>query len=534
MKFERISSVTGLLDDELSTANRLLTQLDDRAGRNLMRSSIYDGKRAIRQVGTIIPPQYYRLGLVLGWCAKGVDSLVRRTTLERFTWADGNLDSLGARELWDSNYLRSEVNSALVSSVLHGVAFLVTVRGEDDEPDALILSRDALNSTGTWNPRTRSLDDFISVTKREDDRPVEFTLYLFNLTISVAKMQGGWRVVGRSEHPWGVPAQPLTYRPRVGRAFGSSRITRPAIAAQDAGVRDLIRLEGHMDIYSYPELILLGADGSVFKDEDGNTLPAWQAMMGRVKGIPDDEDAPQGLERATVQSISAASPEPHLAALSVHAKVCARELSLPDSALALTDVANPTSAESYDASQYELIADARGAIDDWSTPLRKIHATALAIQNGLNDVPSEWLGIDSKWRNPQFLTQSAEADAGSKRLAAVPWLAETEVGLELLGLNDDQIRRAQAEKRRAAAGNLLTNLTAATAGLPGEQSAALNSADDAAAMKAKFDALGVAIRAGVDPDDAANRLGLSGIAFTGAVPVSLRLPERDTSVLEDK
>src|SRR5690606_19004901 len=44
---------------------------------------------------------------------------------------------------------------------------------------------------------------------------------------------------------------------------------------------------------------------------------------------------------------------------------------------------------------------------------------------------------------------------------------------------------------------------------------------EAEELKAKFDALGVAIRAGVEPEDAARRLGLAGIKFTGAVPVNL-------------
>ncbi|MDR2372921.1 MAG: hypothetical protein LBD77_02205 [Bifidobacteriaceae bacterium] len=52
-------------------------------------------------------------------------------------------------------------------------------------------------------------------------------------------------------------------------------------------------------------------------------------------------------------------------------------------------------------------------------------------------------------------------------------------------------------------------------------------------MKAQFDALGVAVRAGVDPADAARRLGLSGIEFTGAVPVALRLPEKQAASLEE-
>ncbi len=53
-------------------------------------------------------------------------------------------------------------------------------------------------------------------------------------------------------------------------------------------------------------------------------------------------------------------------------------------------------------------------------------------------------------------------------------------------------------------------------------------------MKSSFDALGVAIRAGVDPQSAAQILGLRDVRFTGAVPVSLRMPQGDADDLEDK
>ncbi|HMG44664.1 MAG TPA: phage portal protein [Acidimicrobiales bacterium] len=55
---------------------------------------------------------------------------------------------------------------------------------------------------------------------------------------------------------------------------------------------------------------------------------------------------------------------------------------------------------------------------------------------------------------------------------------------------------------------------------------------DAADLKQRFDALGVAIRSGVDPDDAARRLGLEGVKFTGAIPVSLRPAAADARELE--
>src|SRR5699024_8762897 len=129
--------------DVSDTLNRLLAQLNKKRSRNMLRSSYYDGKRAIRQVGTIIPPQYYRLGIVLGWGAKAIDLLARRCNLDGFVWPDGDLDSAGAREVWQDNHLAQEINSAIVSSLLYGTAFLVNTRGEGDEPRSLVHVRDA-------------------------------------------------------------------------------------------------------------------------------------------------------------------------------------------------------------------------------------------------------------------------------------------------------------------------------------------------------------------------------------------------------
>jgi hypothetical protein len=138
--------------------------------------------------------------------------------------------------------------------------------------------------------------------------------------------------------------------------------------------------------------------------------------------------------------------------------------------------------------------------------------------------------MQAHWRNPRFLSRSAEADAGVKQLSAVPWLAETEIGLELLGLTREQRAQALGELQRTRSATMLTQLTAAsTAGQSGETPAV-----EAAALKSKADALGSLIRSGVDPESAAQQVGLSGVEFTGAMPVSLRLPENDASQLEQR
>ena len=461
-------TVPGLTDDEQATLNRQVAKLKAREPRNLLRQRLYDNQEVARRIGDTIPSAYFNMGIVLGWTGKAVDALGRRCALERFVWADGDLESLGARKVWDDNNLRSEINSAKVSSLIHGPAFLVNTTGMDDEPKSLIHVRDALSATGDWNPRRRRMDNLLSVIDRNDQREiVEFALYLDGLTITAAKRDGKWDVE-RQEHPWGVPVEAMVYKPRVGRAMGSSRISRPLIGLQKQAVRALIRLEGHMDIYSYPDFWLLGALAKDIKGESDANVAAMASALGRIRGIPDlPADDPNArdnnLDRADIKQFPASAPTPNLAQLNALAKLFARESSLPDSALAISDFANPTSADSYDASQYELIAEADGAVEDWDPAVKRSHLRALAILNDETEIPDEWQTIEAQWRDRRYISKSAQADAGSK---IVPLIASatSEVELELLGLNEQQIRRVMADKRRAQGSSVLDRLRSAASG----------------------------------------------------------------------
>lgn len=517
-------------DDEHRTLNLLLEQLNAKARRNRLRAAYYDMRHAPRLIGSVIPPQYWRAGIVLGWSGKAVDTLARRTNLDGFIWPDGDLDSLGYRELYEENNLGSEVSQGTISSLIHSVSFVVNTQGEDGEPDSLMHFKDAMNATGEWNGRARRLDNLLSVTSRSTDggdkgKPTGLVLYLDGMTLIGEKVDGKWVLKDRQEHAWGVPADPLVYKPRVGRPFGSSRISRAVMSLQDQATRTAIRLEAHGDIYAIPDLWLFGADESIFKNADGTQKETWQIVMGRIKGVPDDADATSdALARADVKQIPASSPQPHLDTFKQQAQMFSGETSIPLTSLGVSDMSNPTSADSYIASREDLIAEAEGATDDWRTGLRRSFIRGLAMRNGIkaSDIPTEWLTIDTKWRSPIYLSRAQQADAGMKQLTAIPWLAETEVGLELLGLDDQQMKRALAERRRIEGGSVLERLRA-SAGAP---------AEDAAAVKAKADAMGILIRSGVKPEDAAERVGFAGMKFTGAVPVTLRLPESEAVKLE--
>lgn len=462
MTFERIT-VKGLTTDESDIFNHLLKKLDDKKNVNLLRASYYDGKRALRQVGSVIPPQYYQLAIALGWSAKAVDALSRRCNLDGLIWPDNDLESLGFRETWNGNRLRTEISSALASSLLHGISFLVNTRGDEaaGEVAGLVHVKDALSATGDWNPRTRHLDNLLSITGRDTEgKPNSFALYLDNLTIIADKSDGSWSI-DRSEHTWHVPAEAVVYKPRVGKPFGYSRISPVTMAMHDQGLRTLIRTEGHADVFSFPQMILLGADETIFKNADGTMKASWQVVLGRIFGIPDDEESSN--PRASVEQFQASSPMPHIDLFTQQAKTFAGEHDIPVSSLGVLAETNSTTEDGSNNAERNLIAEAEGATDEWSPPILMATMRAMAMANGLTEIPAEWLLIDTKWRSPAFLSRAAQADAGAKQIGSVPWLAETEVGLELLGLDDQQILRALNERRRNGGSAALRAITEAAA-----------------------------------------------------------------------
>ena len=117
------------------------------------------------------------------------------------------------------------------------------------------------------------------------------------------------------------------------------------------------------------------------------------------------------------------------------------------------------------------------------------------------------------------LTERAQASVALKS-AGVPFRTMLR---EAMQFSPEQIARAESERMNDLMA--LTDIPAATAAADGAQAASPvvpEGQPTPADLKARFDALGIAIRAGVDPDDAARQVGLPGVKFTGMTPVSLR------------
>lgn len=159
-----------------------------------------------------------------------------------------------------------------------------------------------------------------------------------------------------------------------------------------------------------------------------------------------------------------------------------------------------------------------GAGESWELTMR-LAALADGDTTGALDEASEVV-----WRDTEARSQGALMDGLSKMSGIGVPLAFL---LEELGLTPQTIARVMEMKAAEDKAKATTTATSFGMAVPSP-----DPSGGGADVKAMADALGVLIRAGVDPVDAAHRVGLDGIDFTGAVPVSLRVPSADAAKLE--
>lgn len=453
--------IADLTDDEQNSLDELILQWRDKRPRNNLRTAFYDMTNSDRALMSgQVPMVIRRRKFVLGWSANAVDKLNRRINLEDFYDSSGaNLDDFGLSGFVRDNRLVNEYSQAGVSSLIHAVSWIVTTQGDTSagEPEVLQLAKDSTTATGIWDVRRRALSSFLSITDLDDQgEPVEMTMYLDNLNVLMSKEDGRW-TVDRKEHAYGVPVDPLRYKPRLGRPFGSSRISRAVMSIHTQALAAMMRADVNGEAYSLPRYVLLGATEEAFKNADGSPKAAWQAAWDAVWAVGDDPDAPSdALARADVKQFTGQSPEPQNAHLRMLAQMFSGETGIPIGELGIIGDSNPTSAEALQASRDDLIAEAERTADDWSPDISTAVTRGLRMLNS-GDIPPN-LDLRPVFRSPMHTSRAQAADAGSKTIDKFPWLAETEVGLELSGLSPDQIRRALAERQQANGRRVLDRL----------------------------------------------------------------------------
>jgi hypothetical protein len=442
-------TIPGLSPADQDVLTGLFLRLSSTMSRNLLRRQYYDHKNTLKDLGISIPPQLKSVETVVGWPAKAVDVLARRVHLEGFYLSGSSaLEDSGFNDLVEENRLLLNSEQAVTSALMMAPAFVTVTAGDvaAGEPRALVTYRSALYATGEWDSRRGMLRSGLSIVAvdHQTKRVTEFVMYLPNRAI-IAKWTGQVWDLRQVVHDLGVPMEPLPFRPELERPFGRSRITRAVMSITDRAVRTALRTEVSAEFYSAPQRYALGVSEEDFQDADGNPVPGWRSIMGRLLTLQkaDDDDKQPSVGQFPQQSMT-----PHLEQMRQAAAEFAAETDLmPDTLGVIQD--NPSSAEAIDARKEELRLTAESCIGTFGAAHNRVARLVLAMLDGSPAAQAEWRKVRSRWRNPATPSQASAADATVKMISAGVFAPDSEVAYDGLSLTEDQREILRTEQRLA-------------------------------------------------------------------------------------
>lgn len=369
----------------------LRKKLDKHARRVNLRYKQYDMKYQDADVGITIPPEIRnRYKAVLGWCAKGVDSLADRLVFREF-----ENDNFEINEIFNMNNPDTFFDSAVLSALIASCCFVYISKGEGDIPRLQVI--EAANATGVIDPITGLLTEGYAVLERNDQgNPSLEAYFLPEATHYYTDGKFGYSIKNNAGHPLLVP---IIHRPDAVRPFGRSRITRAGMYYQKYAKRTLERADITAEFYSFPQKYVTGLS------QDAEAMDTWKATISSMLQFTKDEegDAPK-LGQFTTPSMS-----PFTEQLRTAAAGFAGEMGLTLDDLGFVSD-NPSSVEAIKASHENLRLAGKKAQRCFGSGFLNVGYVAACLRDDYPYLRSQFYLTKPKWE-PLF-----EADASTLSL----------------------------------------------------------------------------------------------------------------------
>jgi hypothetical protein len=352
-----------------------------------------------------------------------------------------------------------------------------------------------------WDYRKHRIKAGITVAAVDSrDVPVAYNLYEDDCVVFIYQLPNdsglwGFEVL---PHAMGRPLiEPLVYRPSLRRPFGVSRINREVMSITDNAMRTVLRGEVGSEFFTSPQKALLGAPDGMFPngldealenlpeeyydDEDEDTEPdeydpygdddihehprsvrldartAWEYTIGHLMAISRDEEGniPQ------VVQFNASSMEPHISYLRSLAARFSGATSIPLNELGIIQD-NPSSAEAIDSQRAALVREANklNTVNGRSLVTIGRMGIAIALNKPLASLTDDEREVGTHFMDPDRPALVSRADAMTKLASSAPWLVNTRVFWEKVGLTDTQIDTVLAAGRQSSGTESMASIVA--------------------------------------------------------------------------
>ena len=359
----------------------LQQKLIQKSLRTTTRYLFYEMKNGVFDFGISTPPELKLWNSVVGWCAKGVDSLADRLNFYEF-----RDDVFGLNEILNMNNKDVLVDSAVLGALINACDFIYVSEDETGYPRLQVI--DGGNATGIIEPTSYLLNEGYAVLERNIyGQPTKEAYFTYEYT---AYYEGGVLVETRPNKAPYPCLVPIIFRPDSRREFGHSRISRACMSYVGSALRTIKRSEISAEFYSFPQKWVTGIDPSA------EQMDKWSAAMSAMMKFTTNVD---GQDHVKLGQFTQQSMTPHTDQLKMFASLFAGEVGLTLDDLGFP-TANPASYDAIKAAHENLRLTAKKAQKTFGIGLKNAGYLAACIRDGQKYNRSQLYMMEPIWTPP--------------------------------------------------------------------------------------------------------------------------------------
>lgn len=432
----------GVTEDEQQVLETLQRQMASDRSQMELEQSFYLGGYVIDNLRIAIPKELEFLRQILGWPAMAVDPYVERLHADGFLVGDATDSDRRIAELLDVSGFAAEQSLAYTDALsMRRAYWMVGSNPERGEPP-IVTVESPLNMTVLWDLRGRTAR--AALQEYHDADRKRGALVLPGKTVHLAEDdKGNWVVSDRDEHGFDfVPVVRMANRPTTNNRDGRSAITPAVRSITASACRRLLGLEVASELYSVPQMILLGASEAAFQNTDGTPKSAWETYVTKVLALERDENG----DLPEIKQKQVYDPATFTKLLDWYASAMSGEVAAPPQELGLYTQGNPTSAEAGIVADDRRNRRARMTQRQYGVDLVAMVKMLLRFQNN-GTLPPEFRNIAVDWAPVTMDAPGIRSDAISKEIAAGAVPATSDVTLKRLGYSAIERRRLERDRR---------------------------------------------------------------------------------------
>ena len=453
-------NVAGLGEYEKIKLQELLDVYNYHQAKNDQKDRYYEGHVTVGEVNIGIALPHGLRGLEIGcnWGAKTVDVLASRSMFDGFVGMNGN-DSTELTAIVANNRLIAEYIKACRDELKYGCTFATL--SADDEIKCKIRFHSPRHAAALWNGEQGRIDcGFAIIDSIPDDAeksrwsPSLINLYMED-AIWVIRRDGDYWNAERRPHKMGRPLmEPLIWNSTSNKPFGRSRIKEPIRRLIQGYVRTIANATIGLEFSTAPQKYLLGVTDEQY---DMIINDKFRQYVGNIiAGTTNPETG----EKPTFGQLAQGNISPHVEMMRILATQFSAATGLSVTDTGVVNDANPTSSDAILAQTQTLVSLAEELNTGNGDALRNIALMAQAIANNttISGLTDEQRDVIAHFKNPAMPSVAVTADAAIKIASSRPAFAQTDTFLEMIGFDQADIRRINAQEQRVRGMQLITEM----------------------------------------------------------------------------